>query len=73
MTMPNHKYRVGQTVAFTGRSGTKVAVGECEIVRLLPSEEGQCLYRIKSVLERWERVAAEDQLVTSSGARSAAQ
>ncbi|MEP0323876.1 hypothetical protein [Bauldia litoralis] len=41
---------------------TTAAQGEYEIVRLLPAEEGQFQYRIKSELERNERVAAEDQL-----------
>ena len=39
------------------------ANGEFEVVRLLPAEGGELQYRIKSPLERTERVVAEDQLV----------
>ncbi|WP_342028592.1 hypothetical protein [Bauldia litoralis] len=60
--MQNHKFSVGQKVKYYNRVRTTAAQGEYEIVRLLPAEEGQFQYRIKSELERNERVAAEDQL-----------
>jgi hypothetical protein len=60
--MQNHKFSVGQRVKFYNRVRAAAAQGEYEIVRLLPAEEGQFQYRIKSELERNERVAAEDQL-----------
>ena len=60
--MQNHKYRVGEKVNFAGRARVAAAYGEYEVVRLLPAESGQFLYRIKSALERNERVVAEDQL-----------
>ncbi|MCB1485865.1 MAG: hypothetical protein KDJ88_00235 [Bauldia sp.] len=62
--MQNHKFSVGQKVKFQNRIRGASVPGEYEIVRLLPEEEGQLLYRIKSTLERNERVAAEDQLNT---------
>ena len=60
--MQNHRYVVGQAVAFVGRSRIRAAHGEYKISRLLPAESGQFLYRIKSELERGERVVGEDQL-----------
>jgi hypothetical protein len=62
--MTNHKFRVGQIVVFEGRPAPSTAPGDYEVVRLLPPEGGQFLYRIKSRLEQWERVAAEYQLVS---------
>jgi hypothetical protein len=60
--MKNHKFSVGQKVDFFNRVRVAAAQGEYEIVRLLPAENGQFQYRIKSALERNERVVAEDQL-----------
>jgi hypothetical protein len=34
-----------------------------KIVRLLPHEGGECLYRIKSITEPFERVVRESELV----------
>jgi len=61
-SMQIHKFSVGEKVKFQNRVRGAAVQGEYEIVRLLPEEEGQLLYRIKSDLERNERVAAEDQL-----------
>jgi hypothetical protein len=60
--MQVHKYSVGERVNFAGRVRLGAATGEYEIVRLLPAEAGQPLYRIKSVLEPHERVVGEEQL-----------
>ena len=60
--MQQHKYHIGEKVKFAGRARVPAAHGEYEVVRLLPVESGQFLYRIKSALERNERVVAEDQL-----------
>ena len=62
--MEKHKFSIGQKVNFSNRVRVAAAPGEYEVMRLLPSEEGQYLYRIKSALERNERVVAEDQLNT---------
>jgi hypothetical protein len=54
--MSHHKYTVGQAVDFTpGR-------WEYKIIRLLPIEGGHLLYRIKSAVETFERVAKESEL-----------
>ncbi len=59
----NHKFRVGETVEFKpGRMGFPAASRECTIVRLLPIEGGNNLYRIKCVTEAFERVVPEAQL-----------
>ena len=58
-----HKFKVGQSVSFTsgpfGRGGTD---GIYKIVQLLPSEDDDFQYRIKSAAEPHERVVKESQL-----------
>lgn len=61
-SMKNHKFAIGEKVDFSSRMRVAAAQGEYEVVRLLPEESGQFHYRIKSALERNERVVAEDQL-----------
>jgi hypothetical protein len=65
--MQNHKYRVGEKVNFLTRMHVGAARGEYEVMRLLPAEAGERLYRIKSALERTERVVPEHQLSVVSG------
>jgi hypothetical protein len=61
--MPNHKFKVGDTVDFKpGRTGFPAANRQCTIVRLLPAEGGTQLYRIKCAAEAFERVAREIEL-----------
>ncbi len=61
--MPSHKFKVGQTVNFTpGRTVMAASSREYKIVRLLPPEDGQNLYRIKGVSETFERMARESDL-----------
>jgi hypothetical protein len=61
--MPHHKYTVGQAVDFTpGRWGFPASAREYKIIRLLPIEGGHLLYRIKSAVETFERVAKESEL-----------
>jgi hypothetical protein len=58
-----HKYKVGQTVDFSpGRWGVPASPREYEILRLLPFEGGDLLYRIKCAAETFERVAKESEL-----------
>jgi hypothetical protein len=61
-SMQVHKYRVGEKVNFDARMQVGAAAGEYEVLRLLPVEAGQLQYRIKSALERSERVVQEHQL-----------
>ena len=61
--MPSHKFSVGQVVDFKpSRMGFPAANRECTIVRLLPTEGGNRLYRIKCATEAFERVVSEAQL-----------
>ncbi len=60
--MRTHRYGVGQTVRFVARSSDNALSGGYEIIRLLPEEAGEPRYRLKSVRESHERVAAESQL-----------
>jgi hypothetical protein len=63
--MARHKYRLGQAVDFVpgNRWGVPAAAREYKILRLLPFEGGDLLYRIKSTAETFERVAKERDLV----------
>ena len=61
--LPVRKFRVGETVEYKpGRMGFPAAGRECTIVRLLPPEGGNLLYRIKCTAEAFERVVSEAQL-----------
>jgi hypothetical protein len=58
-----HKFKVGQRVDFMPNKIELVgSAREYEIMRLLPSEDGQLQYRIKTSSETFERVAKESQL-----------
>ena len=59
----NHKYKVGQAVDLRpGRWGFPASSREYKILRLLPVEGGELLYRIKSNAETCERIAKESEL-----------
>ena len=61
--MPGYKFSVGQTLDFKpSRMGFPAANRECTIVRQLPIEGGNRLYRIKCTAEAFERVVSEVQL-----------
>jgi hypothetical protein len=60
-----HKYKVGQRVEFRPARGAMPASRDYTIVRLLPADGEDVLYRIKSVNEPFDRVAKEREL--SSG------
>ncbi len=64
--MQNHKYCIGEKVSLVGRVQVSAAHGEYKVMRLLPAESGQFLYRIKSEFEPGERVVAEDELAVRS-------
>jgi len=58
-----HKFKVGATVQFRpGRMGLPAASRECTIVRVLPTDGRDLLYRIKCTAEVFERVVSEAQL-----------
>ena len=59
--MSSHKFKIGQTVNYTsGPFGA--GRGIYKVTQLLPSEDDDCQYRIKSAAEPHERVAKESQL-----------
>lgn len=61
--MALHKFKLGQSVRFTPRKLTFPAGAQAyTIVRVLPAEGGEYHYRIKSVYEPYERIAAESEL-----------
>ena len=58
-----HRFRVGETVAWAGpQNASKSAAKLTEIVRLMPPLGTDLQYRIKSVDEKHEYVAAERDL-----------
>lgn len=61
--MVQHRFKVGQFVDFApGRISLPASSGKYTIVKLMPYQDGQPQYRIKSSAETFERVAAESQL-----------
>lgn len=62
-SVPEHKFKVGQSVSFTsgpfGRGGTN---GIYTVTLLLPQEGDDFQYRIKNANEPHERVVKESQL-----------
>ncbi len=61
--MPGHKYQVGQMIAFRSYVRDRsVAPGKYEIIDYRPDQDGEPSYRIKSELERHERIARESEL-----------
>ena len=65
--MSNHKFKVGQMVDFNPSSvGVPASVRAYKILRLLPREGGEPLYRIKTIAEAFERIAKENELVRST-------
>lgn len=61
--MAQHKYRVGQLVDFSpARPGVPASVRSYKVLRLMPTESGEFLYRIKTVTEAFERIAKESEL-----------
>ena len=61
--MSDHRFKVGQTVSYTPVfSGTVKADSVFKITHLLPAEDDELQYRIRSASEPYERVAKESQL-----------
>jgi hypothetical protein len=65
--MASHKFKVGQMVDFIpSRAGVPASVRAYKVLRLLPHERGERLYRIKTIVEAFERIAKESELVGST-------
>jgi hypothetical protein len=64
--MANHRFKVGEMVDFVpSRTGVPASVRAYKILRLLPHERGEFLYRIKTIAEAYERIAKESELAFS--------
>jgi hypothetical protein len=62
--MSEHKFKVGQLVEYDpGPLGVAASARPYKILRLLPAEDGELRYRIKSISETFERIAKERDLV----------
>ncbi len=63
--MALHKFKVGQSLVFSSRRiGNQIGNRSCEVVRLMPVENGECQYRIRCTSDNVERVAKESQLTS---------
>ncbi len=61
--LADHKFKIGQTVDYSpGRLGMPAMSRLYKVVKLLPTEDGQLLYRIKGSSEPFERIAREKDL-----------
>ena len=63
-----HKFRIGQIVELDQHVLRSLPPGPFEIRHLVPSpdrEPGNACYRIKSSVEKYERVAPESELTLS--------
>jgi hypothetical protein len=68
--MSSHKFRVGQTVGYAqSHFGTVPSAQSYKIMRLMPAEGREKLYRIKVVAEVFERVARESELSITTTAQ----
>ncbi len=61
------KFKVGQMVDFAPSSrAVPASARSYKIIRILPNEGGEQLYRIKTVAEVYERIARESELLYTS-------
>lgn len=57
------KFKIGQKVTFSpGKLTMSSTTRDYSITRVLPHESGEFTYRIKSVVEQFERVAKESEM-----------
>lgn len=62
--MALHKFEVGQSLVFSPRRiGNRDGSHSCKVVQLMPIEDGEYQYRIKSTSDDIERIVKESQLV----------
>ncbi len=61
--MSHHKFKIGQMVDFfPSQRALAASIRAYKVLRLLPSDGGEQLYRIKTISEPFERVARESEL-----------
>jgi hypothetical protein len=64
--MAEHKYKIGEMISFRNYLRDRSAApGMYEIIGCRPDQDGEPSYRIKSELERHERIARESELDTN--------
>ena len=62
--MSSPKFKTGQLVDFNpARATIPASIREYKVLRMLPHENGERQYRIKTIAELFERVAKESELV----------
>ena len=64
-----HKFKIGQLVELEPSVLRSFAIGSYEIRHLIPSSDrdpNDPIYRIKSIVEKYERVAPESELTISA-------
>jgi hypothetical protein len=72
LAMP-HVYKPGQLLEMRSASlYSNRRAGRCEVLFCLPHDSGPVLYRVRSFVERNERVVEEADLSPSSGDKLAA-
>jgi len=64
--MPDHKFKVGQTVNLSPAIARNMPGGMYQITTQLPKRNGEYEYRIKSINEPHERVMREIELLIIS-------
>ena len=63
-----HQFDVGQVVTWAPNMLPRhAALGDYKVIAAMPDRDGDHIYRIKSPLEEYERVAAESLLIKSDG------
>jgi hypothetical protein len=61
--MKAHRFAVGQTVQFSPGPQSRAALrGSYKVVRLLPADQNDNQYRVKSTVDGHERVVKESQI-----------
>ena len=63
--MPQHQFKVGQTVRFRASAVERGASGIYKILALLPEERGDFQYRVENSEGSRQRVVWESQLAGS--------
>jgi hypothetical protein len=58
-----HKFKAGQKVSYETPKGLLQGSATYKVERLMPIENGELKYRIKSPSESFERMAKESELV----------
>jgi hypothetical protein len=61
--MTEHRFKVGQTIVLQNSlKNRSAAAGSYQVIGYRPEDDGEPSYRIKSELERHERIARESEL-----------